>query len=402
VSDGDTSASLLVYHVSRHAARRRRDHILFWEDPMKARAAVAWEAGRPLEIELVEVSGPRAGEVLLQTVATGVCHTDAFTLSGADPEGLFPSILGHEGGAVVVEIGEGVTGLKPGDHVIPLYTPECMECSFCTSGRTNLCQAIRVTQGQGLMPDGSSRFTSNGRMIHHYMGTSTFSEYTVLPEIAVAKINPAAPLEKVCLLGCGITTGIGAVLHTAKVRPGASVAVFGLGGIGLSVIQGAVMAKAERIVAIDLNPDKFEMAAALGATDLVNPAEHSAPIQEVIVEMTDGGVDYSFECIGNVNTMRAALECCHKGWGESTIIGVAGAGQEISTRPFQLVTGRVWRGTAFGGVKGRSELPGMVDQYLAGEIKVDEMITHRYPLEEINTAFDVMHAGESIRSVIHF
>jgi S-(hydroxymethyl)glutathione dehydrogenase/alcohol dehydrogenase len=369
---------------------------------MKARAAVAWEAGRPLEIELVDVSGPRAGEVLLQTVATGVCHTDAFTLSGADPEGLFPSILGHEGGAVVVEIGEGVTGLKPGDHVIPLYTPECRECSFCTSGRTNLCQAIRVTQGQGLMPDGSSRFSSNGRMIHHYMGTSTFSEYTVLPEIAVAKINPSAPLDKVCLLGCGITTGIGAVLHTAKVRPGASVAVFGLGGIGLSVIQGAVMAKAERIFAIDLNPDKFEMAAALGATDLVNPADHSAPIQEVIVEMTGGGVDYSFECIGNVNTMRAALECCHKGWGESTIIGVAGAGQEISTRPFQLVTGRVWRGTAFGGVKGRSELPGMVDQYLAGEIKVDEMITHRYPLEEINTAFDVMHEGESIRSVIHF
>jgi S-(hydroxymethyl)glutathione dehydrogenase/alcohol dehydrogenase len=369
---------------------------------MKARAAVAWEAGKPLEIETVEVEAPRAGEVMIQIVATGVCHTDAFTLSGEDPEGLFPAILGHEGGGIVVETGPGVTSLKPGDHVIPLYTPECGSCSFCTSGLTNLCQAIRVTQGKGLMPDGSSRFSLGGKPLHHYMGTSTFSEYTVLPEIAVAKINQQAPLDKVCLLGCGITTGIGAVLNTAKARPGSTVAVFGLGGIGLSVIQGAVMARAERIIGIDMNPDKFPMAKAMGATDTVNPSEHAAPIQEVIVEMTDGGVDYSFECIGNVNTMRAALECCHKGWGESTIIGVAGAGQEISTRPFQLVTGRVWRGTAFGGVKGRSQLPGMVDQYLAGEIKVDEMITHRFGLEQINDAFDVMHQGKSIRSVIDF
>jgi len=369
---------------------------------MKARAAVAWEAGKPLEIETVDVAGPKAGEVMVKLVATGVCHTDAFTLSGEDPEGLFPAILGHEGGGVVVEIGDGVSSVKPGDHVIPLYTPECGSCDFCASGRTNLCQAIRVTQGQGLMPDGSSRFSIGGKQLFHYMGTSTFSEYTVLPEISVARINPQAPLDKVCLLGCGITTGIGAVLHTAKVRPGASVAVFGLGGIGLSVIQGAVMAGAERIIGVDLNADKFTMAAAMGATDTVNPSEHPAPIQEVIVEMTGGGVDYSFECIGNVDVMRSALECCHKGWGESTIIGVAGAGQEIRTRPFQLVTGRVWRGTAFGGVKGRSQLPGMVDQYLSGDIKVDEMITHRFPLERINEAFDVMHEGKSIRSVIGF
>ncbi len=369
---------------------------------MKARAAVAWEAGKPLEIETVDVAGPKTGEVMVKLVATGVCHTDAFTLSGEDPEGLFPAILGHEGGGVVVEVGDGVSSVKPGDHVIPLYTPECGSCDFCTSGRTNLCQAIRVTQGQGLMPDGSSRFSIGGKPLFHYMGTSTFSEYTVLPEISVARINPEAPLDKVCLLGCGITTGIGAVLNTAKVRPGASVAVFGLGGIGLSVIQGAVMAGAERIIGVDLNADKFPMAEAMGATDTVNPSDHPAPIQEVIVEMTGGGVDYSFECIGNVDVMRSALECCHKGWGESTIIGVAGAGQEIRTRPFQLVTGRVWRGTAFGGVKGRSQLPGMVDQYLSGEIKVDEMITHRFPLERINEAFDVMHEGKSIRSVIGF
>jgi len=369
---------------------------------MKARAAVAWKAGNPLEIEMVDVEGPKEAEVLVQIVATGVCHTDAFTLSGEDPEGLFPAILGHEGGGVVVETGPGVTSVSVGDHVIPLYTPECGSCDFCTSGLTNLCQAIRVTQGQGMMPDGTSRFSKDGKPIFHYMGTSTFSEYTVLPEISLAKINPQAPLDKVCLLGCGITTGIGAVLHTAKVRPGSSVAVFGLGGIGLSVIQGAVMAKAERIIGVDLNPDKFGMATALGATDCVNPTDYDQPIQDVIVDLTDGGVDYSFECIGNPIVMRAALECCHKGWGESTIIGVAGAGQEISTRPFQLVTGRVWRGTAFGGVKGRSQLPDMVEQYLEGEIKVDEMITHRYSLDDINQAFDVMHEGKSIRSIIDF
>ncbi len=369
---------------------------------MKTRAAVAWEAGKPLSIETIEIDGPKSGEVLLRVVASGVCHTDAYTLSGADPEGLFPAILGHEGGAIVEDVGAGVTSVKPGDHVIPLYTPECRKCEFCLSGKTNLCQAIRATQGQGLMPDGSSRFSQNGKQIFHYMGTSTFSEYTVLPEIAVAKINPEAPLDKVCLLGCGITTGIGAVLNTAKVEPGATVAVFGLGGIGLSVVQGAVMAKAARIIGIDTNPDKFEMARQMGATDFVNPADDSAPIQDVIVELTNGGVDYSFECIGNVKVMRAALECCHKGWGESVIVGVAGAGEEISTRQFQLVTGRVWRGTAFGGVRGRTELPGMVDKYLQGEIKVDEMVTHTMPLEQINDAFALMHAGKSIRSVVIF
>jgi len=369
---------------------------------MKTRAAVAWEAGKPLEIETIELDGPKAGEVLLRNVATGVCHTDAFTLSGEDPEGLFPAVLGHEGGAVVEEIGAGVTSVVVGDHVIPLYTPECGECSFCMSGKTNLCQAIRATQGQGLMPDGTSRFSKDGKPIHHYMGTSTFSEYTVLPEIAVAKVSKEAPLETVCLLGCGITTGIGAVLNTAKVEPGASVAVFGLGGVGLSAIQGAVMANAGRIVAIDINEDKFELARQLGATDTVNPKDHDAPIQEVIVELTDGGVDYSFECVGNVDLMRSALECCHKGWGESVIVGVAGAGQEISTRPFQLVTGRVWRGTAFGGCKGRTQLPGMVDQYMNGDIKIDEFITYTMPLEDINKAFDLMHEGKSIRSVIHF
>lgn len=369
---------------------------------MRSRAAVAWEAGQPLSVEEVEVAGPKDGEVLVRLVATGVCHTDAYTLSGEDPEGAFPAILGHEGGGVVEEVGAGVSSVKVGDHVIPLYTPECRECAFCTSGKTNLCQAIRATQGQGVMPDGTTRFSANGKDVLHFMGTSTFSEYTVLPEIAVAKISKEAPLEKVCLLGCGITTGIGAVLNTAKVEAGSTVAVFGLGGVGLSVIQGAVMANAARIVAIDTNAGKEEMARQLGATDFVNPKDYDAPIQEVIVDMTDGGVDYSFEAVGNVDLMRAALECCHKGWGESTIIGVAGAGQEISTRPFQLVTGRVWRGSAFGGVKGRTQLPEMVDQYLSGEIKVDEMITHTMGLEEINKAFDLMHEGKSIRSIIHF
>ncbi len=369
---------------------------------MKSRAAVAIAAGQPLEITEVDVQAPQAGEVLVRMVATGVCHTDAFTLSGNDPEGLFPAILGHEGGGVVEEIGAGVTSVAVGDHVIPLYTPECRECSFCKSGKTNLCQKIRVTQGQGLMPDGTTRFSLNGKPVFHYMGTSTFSEYSVIPEISLAKINPAAPLDKVCLLGCGITTGIGAVLNTAKVEPGSTVAVFGMGGIGLSVIQGAVMAGASRIIAIDLNDDKFEMAKMLGATDFVNPSKYDLPIQEVIVDLTDGGVDYSFECIGNTNVMRSALECCHKGWGESVIIGVAGAGQEISTRPFQLVTGRVWRGTAFGGVRGRTELPGYVDNYMAGKINIDDMVTHTMGLEDINKAFELMHDGKSIRSVVIF
>jgi len=369
---------------------------------MKTRAAVAWEADKPLSIEEVDLAGPSAGEVLVRIVATGVCHTDAFTLSGADPEGLFPVILGHEGGGIVQEIGAGVTSVKAGDHVIPLYTPECGTCEFCLSGKTNLCQRIRITQGKGVMPDGTSRFSFKGKPILHYMGTSTFSEYTVLPEISVAKINPEAPLDKVCLLGCGITTGIGAVLNTAKVAPGSTVAVFGLGGIGLSVVQGAVMAKASRIVAVDLNPSKWTMAKAFGATDYVNPKDYDRPVQQVIVDLTKGGVDYSFECIGNVHVMRSALECCHKGWGESVIIGVAGAGQEISTRPFQLVTGRVWRGSAFGGVKGRSQLPGYVDRYLDGQIKIDEMITEVLPLDEINDAFELMHAGKVIRSVIKY
>ncbi|MCF6325489.1 MAG: S-(hydroxymethyl)glutathione dehydrogenase/class III alcohol dehydrogenase [Gammaproteobacteria bacterium] len=369
---------------------------------MDSRAAVAWGAGQPLTIETVQVAAPRAGEVLVRMVATGVCHTDAFTLSGADPEGIFPSILGHEGGGIVEEVGKGETTLAVGDHVIPLYTPECGHCKFCTSGKTNLCQAIRATQGKGLMPDGSSRFSCHGKTIYHYMGTSTFSEYTVVPEIALAKINKMAPLDKVCLLGCGVTTGIGAVLNTAKVEPGSTVAVFGLGGIGLSVVQGAVLAKAARIIAIDINQDKFEMARQLGATDTINPQDYDAPIQDVVVDLTDGGVDYSFECIGNVDLMRSALECCHKGWGESVIIGVAGAGQEISTRPFQLVTGRVWRGSAFGGVKGRTELPSYVERYMAGEIKVDEMVTHTMPLDDINRAFELMHEGTSIRSVILF
>jgi S-(hydroxymethyl)glutathione dehydrogenase/alcohol dehydrogenase len=367
---------------------------------MKTRAAVAWAAKQPLTIEEVDLQGPQAGEVMVRLTATGVCHTDAYTLSGEDSEGVFPCILGHEGAGVVVEVGKGVTSVAVGDHVIPLYTPECGKCKFCLSGKTNLCQAIRATQGKGLMPDGTTRLGKNGKPIYHYMGTSTFSEYTVLPEIAVAKINKAAPLDKVCLLGCGITTGIGAVLNTATVEPGSTVAVFGLGGIGLSVIQGAVMAKASRIIAIDINDSKFEMATLLGATDCINPKNYDKPIQEVIVDLTDGGVDYSFECVGNVHLMRSALECCHKGWGESVIIGVAGAGQEIATRPFQLVTGRVWRGSAFGGVKGRTQLPDYVDRYMKGEIKIDEMVTYTMPLDDINKAFDLMHDGKAIRSVI--
>jgi S-(hydroxymethyl)glutathione dehydrogenase/alcohol dehydrogenase len=369
---------------------------------VKSRAAVAFAPGKPLEIVELDVAPPRAGEVLVRIIATGVCHTDAFTLSGDDPEGVFPSVLGHEGGGVVVEIGEGVATLQPGDHVIPLYTAECGKCKFCRSGKTNLCQAVRATQGKGLMPDGTTRFSYNGQPIYHYMGTSTFSEYTVVPEISLAKIDPAAPLEKVCLLGCGVTTGIGAVHNTAKVKPGDTVAVFGLGGIGLAVIQGAVQAGASRIIGVDVNPAKFELAREMGATDCINPRDFDKPVQEVIVELTDGGVDYSFECIGNVEVMRSALECCHKGWGESVIIGVAGAGQEIRTRPFQLVTGRVWRGSAFGGVKGRSQLPGMVQQAMRGEIRLDPFITHELPLERINEAFALMHRGESIRTVIRY
>jgi len=369
---------------------------------IKSRAAVAFEAKKPLEIVEVDVAPPQEGEVLVKIVATGVCHTDAYTLSGADPEGLFPTILGHEGGGIVEAVGPGVKDLKVGDHVIPLYTAECGECKFCTSGKTNLCGAVRATQGKGVMPDGTSRFSYKGQPLYHYMGCSTFSEYTVLPEISLAKIPKEAPLEKVCLLGCGVTTGIGAVMNTAKVEEGATVAIFGLGGIGLAAIIGATMAKASRIIAIDINPGKFDIARQLGATDVVNPNDYDKPIQEVIVEMTDGGVDYSFECIGNVKVMRAALECCHKGWGESIIIGVAGAGEEISTRPFQLVTGRVWKGSAFGGVKGRTELPSYVEKAKTGEIPLDVFITHEMPLEDINKAFDLMHEGKSIRTVIHF
>ncbi|WP_299947744.1 S-(hydroxymethyl)glutathione dehydrogenase/class III alcohol dehydrogenase [uncultured Microbulbifer sp.] len=366
------------------------------------KAAVAWKAGIPLSIEEIAVMPPQRDEVRVRLMATGVCHTDAFTLSGEDPEGVFPAILGHEGAGIVESVGAGVTGLQVGDHVIPLYTPECGECKFCLSGKTNLCQKIRSTQGKGLMPDGTSRFSINGQPIYHYMGTSTFSEYTVLPEISLAKINPEAPLREVCLLGCGVTTGMGAVMNTAKVESGSTVAIFGLGGIGLSAVIGAKMVGAERIIGIDVNEDKFLLAKKLGATACVNPNNYGQPIQEVIVDLTDGGVDYSFECIGNVQVMRAALECCHKGWGESVIIGVAGAGQEISTRPFQLVTGRVWRGTAFGGVKGRSELPDYVERYLAGEFQLNDFITHTMALEKINDAFDLMREGTSIRSVIHY
>jgi S-(hydroxymethyl)glutathione dehydrogenase/alcohol dehydrogenase len=368
---------------------------------MKSRAAVAFEAGKPLEIVEVDVEGPRAGEVLVEIKATGVCHTDAFTLSGDDPEGAFPAILGHEGAGVVVETGPGVTSVSVGDTVIPLYTPECRQCDFCLNPKTNLCQSIRSTQGQGLMPDGSSRFSLDGKPILHYMGCSTFSNYTVLPEIAVAKIRDDIPYDKVCYIGCGVTTGVGAVAFDARVEPGSTVAVFGLGGIGLNVVQGARMVGADRIIGIDTNPAKAELGKQFGMTDFINPSD-VADVTAAVIDMTDGGVDYSFECIGNVNTMRQALECCHKGWGESIIIGVAGAGQEIATRPFQLVTGRVWRGTAFGGARGRTDVPRIVDWYMQGKIQIDPLITHTMPLEEINTAFDLMHEGASIRSVILF
>lgn len=369
---------------------------------IKSRAAVAREAKQPLQIEEIDVMPPQKGEVLVRIVATGVCHTDAYTLSGADSEGKFPCILGHEGGGIVEQLGEGVTTVKPGDHVIPLYTPECGECKFCLSGKTNLCQKIRATQGQGLMPDGTTRFFKDGKPIYHYMGTSTFSEYTVLPEISLAKVNNNADLKEICLLGCGVTTGMGAVKNTARVKQDDSVAVFGLGGIGLAVVIGAVHAGAGRVLAIDNNESKFDLAKKLGATDCINPSKVDKPIQDYIVDLTDGGVDFSFECIGNVDVMRSALECCHKGWGESIIIGVAGAGEEIKTRPFQLVTGRVWRGTVFGGVKGRSELPDYVDRYMKGEFKLSDFITHTMPLEKINEAFELMHEGKSIRSVIHY
>jgi S-(hydroxymethyl)glutathione dehydrogenase/alcohol dehydrogenase len=367
---------------------------------MKTRAAVAHQAGKPLSIETIELEGPRAGEVLIEIKATGICHTDAYTLSGADPEGIFPSVLGHEGAGIVVEIGSGVKSVRPGDHVIPLYVPECRACEYCLSGKTNLCQAIRETQGKGLMPDGSSRFSSGRETIYHYMGTSTFSQYTVVPEIAVAKIRSDAPFDKVCYIGCGVTTGIGAVINTAKVKPGSNVVVFGLGGIGLNVVQGCRMVGADKIIGVDLNPARRALAEKFGMTHFVNPKEVEGDLVAYLVSLTGGGADYSFECIGNVKVMRQALECCHKGWGESVIIGVAGAGEEISTRPFQLVTGRVWRGTAFGGVRGRTDVPKIVDWYMEGKINIDDLITHKMPLEDINRAFDLMHEGKSIRSVV--
>ena len=367
---------------------------------MKVRAAVAYQSGAPLVVENVDLEGPKAGEVLVEIKATGVCHTDAYTLSGADPEGLFPTILGHEGAGVVVEVGTGVKSLKPGDHVIPLYTPECRECEYCLNPKTNLCQAIRSTQGQGLMPDGSSRFSINGKKLHHYMGTSTFAQYTVVPEIALAKIREDAPFDKVCYIGCGVTTGIGAVIYTAKVEPGSKVVVFGLGGIGLNVVQGARLAGADMIVGVDLNPGRRAMAEKFGMTHFVNPAEMEGDLVPYLVNLTRGGADYSFECIGNTKVMRQALECCHKGWGTSVIIGVAEAGAEISTRPFQLVTGRNWRGSAFGGARGRTDVPKIVDWYMDGKIDIDSLITHTMPLEQINEAFDLMHRGESIRSVV--
>lgn len=369
---------------------------------MQVKAAVARKAKAPLSIEVVELEGPKTGEVLIEIKATGVCHTDAFTLSGDDPEGLFPSILGHEGAGIVVEVGKDVKSLKPGDHVIPLYTPECRQCEYCLSQKTNLCQAIRATQGKGLMPDGTSRFRIGGDKIFHYMGTSTFANYTVLPEIAVAKIREDAPFDKVCYIGCGVTTGVGAVIYTAKVQPGANVVVFGLGGIGLNVVQGARIAGANMIIGIDINPKRKKLAEKFGMTHFINPNEVQGDLVSYLIDLTKGGADYSFECVGNVNLMRQALECCHKGWGISTIIGVAGTGQEIVTRPFQLVTGRVWKGSAFGGARGRTDVPKIVDWYMEGKINIDDLITHIMPLEKINEAFDLMHAGESIRSVVTF
>jgi S-(hydroxymethyl)glutathione dehydrogenase/alcohol dehydrogenase len=369
---------------------------------MKVKAAIAHEAGKPLTIEEIDLEGPRAGEVLVEIKATGVCHTDAYTLSGKDPEGLFPAVLGHEGAGVVVDVGAGVTSVKKGDHVIPLYTPECRQCEYCLSGKTNLCQAVRATQGKGVMPDGTSRFSAGGKQILHYMGTSTFASHTVVPEIAVAKIREDAPFDKVCYIGCGVTTGIGAVINTAKVEAGANCVVFGLGGIGLNVIQGLKMVGADMIVGVDLNPAKKEIAEKFGATHFVNPNEVEGELVPYLVDLTKGGADYSFECIGNVKVMRDALECCHKGWGESVIIGVAGAGEEIATRPFQLVTGRVWRGTAFGGAKGRTDVPKIVDWYMNGKVNIDDLITHTMPIEKINEAFDLMHEGTSIRSVCTF
>ena len=369
---------------------------------MDVKAAVATAAGKPLSIETVQLAPPQEGEVLVEIKATGVCHTDAYTLSGSDPEGLFPAILGHEGAGIVVEVGKEVKSVKPGDRVIPLYTPECRQCAYCLSMKTNLCQAIRATQGKGVMPDGTSRFSLDGEPIYHYMGTSTFANYTVLPEISVAKIREDAPLDKVCLIGCGVTTGLGAVINTAKVEPGANVVVFGLGGIGLNVIQGAKLVGASKIIGVDLNPDKRPLAEQYGMTHFVNPKEIEGDLVAHLVELTDGGADYSFECVGNVNVMRQALECCHKGWGVSTIVGVAGAGQEISTRPFQLVTGRVWKGTAFGGARGRTDVPKIVDWFMEGKIDIDSLVTHTMTIDRINDAFDLMHEGKSIRSVITF
>ena len=369
---------------------------------MQTKAAVAYKPGEPLTIETLELSGPRVGECLVEIKATGVCHTDEFTLSGADPEGIFPAVLGHEGAGVVIEVGMGVRGLKEGDHVIPLYTPECRQCEYCLSGKTNLCQAIRVTQGKGVMPDGTSRFSLGQKNIYHYMGTSTFANFTVVPEIALAKIRDDAPFEKVCYIGCGVTTGLGAVMNTAKVQPGDNVVIFGLGGIGLNVIQGARLAGADMIVGVDINPSKQELATKFGMTHFVNPRETKKDLVPYLVNLTNGGADYSFECIGNVDVMRQALECCHKGWGTSVIVGVAGAGQEISTRPFQLVTGRTWKGTAFGGARGRTDVPKIVDWYMNGKINIDDLITHTMPLENINTGFELMRSGESIRSVIVF